>query len=331
MKIFGEELIFKPIIPLTTMIVFTSILLLIVILNRKHIIVRIIILALLFIISQRPMLLNGEDITYNLDLDIIFVIDNTASMNAIDVNNDTRMKAVINDCKNIMDTFPGSSFAVITFGNYAQVRAPFSNDNGLINGIIDTLKVIDPIYGAGTTLDLPFDSIKKFLESSQEKEKHKRILFFMTDGELTNQEKLSNNFSKYNSIKDMIDNGAVLGYGTEKGAKIRIVDSVNQSTITDSEGYLLENVRGSKSLAISKMDEKNLKDLAASLSLDYYHMTNTSVLSNKLMEIRDEAIENEEDTEYSNKDLYYYFSFALLIVLLYELFYYRRREQWRRK
>ena len=40
------------------------------------------------------------------------------------------------------------------------------------------------------------------------------------------------------------------------------------------------------------------------------------------------AQKNRDDTEYSDKDLYYYFSMALLVFLFLELLYYRRNEQW---
>lgn len=324
---FMDEIIFRPIIPMSTMIPFTIVMLVIVFLNRRHIINRIIILILLLIISQRPMLLNGEDLTYNLDLDILFVIDNTVSMNAVDVNNDMRINAVSRDCKYIMDSFPGSNFAIITFSNYAQVKVPFTNDAGLVNSVIDSLKVVEPTYANGSTLDLPYDYMKTLLSSSKEKEDHQRIVFFISDGELTSGDQDLTNLSKYNDIKELIDNGGVLGYGSVEGGKIKILDSINIKSITDSNGFLLDKSKSPYVAAISKMDENNLKNLAGSLSLEYFHMTNSNVLNNKIEEIRRGAVEKEEDTDYSNKDLYYYFSAGLLVVLLYELYYYRRREQ----
>jgi len=44
-------------------------------------------------------------------------------------------------------------------------------------------------------------------------------------------------------------------------------------------------------------------------------------------EIKDKAIQDEEDKEKMDKDIYYYFSGALVVLLLFELFHYRRNEQ----
>ena len=57
----------------------------------------------------------------------------------------------------------------------------------------------------------------------------KRILFFISDGEITSEEKLSS----FSSIKKYVDDGAVLGYGTSSGGKMKITDS-----LTKTENYI---------------------------------------------------------------------------------------------
>lgn len=322
-----NDLIFKPIVSLPIMLTFTIIMLVIVIINRKHIINRIIILGLLLIISQRPMLKNQAGLTYNLDIDLLFVIDNTASMNAIDVNNSTRLRAVSKDTKYIIDKLAGSSFGVITFGNFSQVRMPYSTDSSDIAEIIDSIKVTDPTFATGSTLDLPFDDMKTLLTSSKSKQDHYSVLFYISDGELTNEEKNNTNLAKFNELRDLIDDGAVLGYGDVNGGKIIIEDALAKRTLTDRNGFLLDKTRTPYEPAISKINESNLKELANNLSLDYIHMTNTSNINDKLERILKNATKDKEDTDYSNKDLYYYFSLSLLVFLFIELLYYRRNEQ----
>ena len=322
-----KDLIFKPIISLPIMITFTIVMLVIVIINRKHFINRMIILVLLLIISQRPMLKNKAGLTYKLDIDVLFVIDNTASMNAIDVNNDTRLKAVINDCKHVIDKLEGASYAVVTFGNFSQVRMPFTNDAGDIQEIISGIKITDPTYAVGSSLDLPYEDIKTLLTSSKDKEEHHTVLLFISDGELTTEEKNAMNLGKYKDLVDLIDSGAVLGYGDANGGKIRITESLAKKSLVDSEGYLLDKTKSPYQAAISKIDENNLKDLASNLSVDYIHMDKTSKINSLLDEIIKSATKDKDDTEYSNKDLYYYFSMTLLIFLFIELLYYRRNEQ----
>ena len=322
-----SNLIFNPMISLAIMIPYSLIMIVIIILNKKNIINRIIIILLILVISQRPMLKNQEDITFNLDLDVLFVIDNTVSMKADDVNNQTRLDAAKKDCLSIMEKYSGANFAVITFGNIAEVRYPFTSDMGIIKDVINRIKVIDPAYATGSVLELPYDFMKMFLESSKSKDKHQRIVFFIGDGELTQEDANNAKIAKYANLQELIDSGAVLGYGTVEGAKVKIEESVALKYVADSNGYLLDSTTNPPSIAISKINENTLKALATNLDLDYYHMTDISVLNDKLDNIKGEALDNEEEKEKLNKDIYYYFSGALVVLLLFELYYYRRNEQ----
>ena len=330
MSIFGfntNDLIFRPMISWGIMLPYAIIMLVLIILNRKGIIRRILILALIVIISQRPMLRDQEDIVFNMDLDVLFVIDTTVSMNAVDSRGTMRLESVKADCKSIMEAFHGSSFAVITYGNIAQVKYPFTSDAATIEDVIDRLKIIDPNYATGSTLDMPYEYMKMLLESSNEKEKHKSIVFFMGDGELTKSEQSGTNLDQYKDLQELIDSGAVLGYGTVEGGKVKITESIILDRLVDNEGYLLDASTTPSKVAISKLDENNLKTLATNLDLSYYHMTDYSDLKDKISEIKNQAVEDDEDEEKMDKDIYYYFSGALTILMLFELFRYRRNEQ----
>ena len=75
------------------------------------------------------------------------------------------------------------------------------------------------------------------------------------------------------------------------------------------------------------MDETNLKSVASNLEVEYVTMPDNTKLNSIAEEIIASAQKNRDDTEYSDKDLYYYFSMALLVFLFLELLYYRRNEQ----
>ena len=327
-----EGLIFKPIIPLSTMIIFSVILLVIIIINRKNIINRILILILLLIISQRPMLRDQDDVAYVLNLDVVFVIDTTVSMNSVDVNNGTRLDEVKKVSKNIMEEFPGSKFAVITYNNDAYIKYPFTDDYAVIEDVIDALKIVEPNYAIGSSLSLPTEYLKMLLESAESNsnlhdEKRRKIVFFMGDGELNNAEKINTNLDDYTGLESLIDNGAVLGFGTVEGGKIKITESIKMKNLVDSAGYLLDNSKKPPVAAISKMNEDNLRDLSSKLGIDYINENSTDLLNEKIKEIKNDVNEEEDEDEAKNdKDLYYYFSMASLVLLLYELFYYRRNE-----
>ena len=318
-----SKLVFEPIVSLSTMLTFGIIMLILVFLNRKHIIHRILIIILLVIISQRPMIKDVKDNIFNWNYDIVFVIDNTVSMNAMDVNGISRLNAVKRDCEKIIEDFAGAEFAVINFSNVAQLRYPMTKSSGKILDVIGKLKAIDPNYAKGSSLDLPFEYLKMVLESSKEKEERKTVVFFMTDGEIDSATASNLVLEKYKEIKSLVDSGAVLGYGSPDGSKIKITESVNMQYLVDAQGFLINSDNNSP--YISKLDENNLRILADNLGINYFHMTDYSVLESKIYDLKKDAYEKEEEYQIEKKvDIYFYFTGALTILLMMELYYYRR-------
>ena len=321
-----RNLFFNPIVPTINMIIYSVVLIIIVIINRKHIWNRLLIIILFFIITQRPMIKDVNNLLYT-NLDILFVVDTTVSMNAVDIDESTRLLKVKKDCLAIMDYFRGANFALITFNNYSAVKTPFTSDLVLLNDLIDDMDIIDPNYAVGSSLDMPYENMKNLLESSKNREDHKQIVFFISDGELTLKNKNNSDSDKYAELRELIDDGAVLGYGSTNGGKIKIEHSIDSSKVVDEDGFLLDKTKKIEEAAISKMNEQNLLYLKDKLSLDYYHMTKFSVLEKKLNKIKDNTVKSTGDDSYLDEDLYYYFSIPLLILLIYELFYYRRNEE----
>ena len=324
-----SSLIFKPIVPITIMSIFTFIMLVIVLINRKHIINRILILALVFLISQRPMIMEEEDSVYSLNLDVIFVVDTTLSMLAEDVKEETRIDLVKKICKDIVNTLPGSRFSIIAHHNAAFIKYPFSFDNAAILSVIDSIKIVEPNYSVGSSLSLPADYMKMLLNSSiittnKGMLKREKIVFFFGDGELNNTEKLQTDLTKYDGMDKLIDNGAVIGIGTTEGGKIVAKGSFNTDKYTGGGKYIIDY--STQKPAISKLNEDNLKQVATKLGIDYFNY-NSGKLTNKLAQIKDIS---EQETRHQKikkeNDIYYYFTFALMILLIYELYYYRRNE-----
>ena len=327
---FDENMIFKPIIPLSIMIPFTVILGIIVLINRKHVITRILILLLLLYVSQRPMLRDEDDVAYVSNLDVIFVVDTTVSMNAYNEKNVTRLDEVKKTIDYIMEELKGSKYSVITYNNDAYVKYPFTNDSAIIKKVVEGLKIIEPNYAVGSSLSKPAGFLEMLLESSMNsdeahEEKRSRIVFFMGDGELNNQEKMKTNYEEYNNLKDKINSGAVIGFGTTEGQKIKIMSSIRMEKLVDSSGNLLDNSVNPPVAAISKLNEDNLKLVADKLGVEYFKI-NSEKLDKKLEEIKNIKSEDEDDDAKNDKDLYYFLTFISLILMLYELFYYRRNE-----
>lgn len=309
---------FFPIIPIWIMIIVCSLLLLFVILKSKKKLIQIMIIILLFIINLRIMIPSNNSKILANNLDVLFVVDNTISMNAEDYNGkNTRLSAVKKDCKYIINRLNGARFSLITFNNTAKIVTPYTKDANLTKEAIDIIEPIDKLYAKGSSLNTPIKTIISSLESSKEKEDRIRIIFFISDGEITDESRLKS----FQEISKYIDNGAVLGYGTAKGGYMK-----SKSSYSDQEEYIKDYNNYNYEKAISKIDENNLKKIAKDINIEYINMEKQSKINNKLNEIEklaNSSIESNDKRTYD--DTYYIFVIPLLFLLLVEFNQLRRK------
>lgn len=317
-------MIVSPIIPIWLMTPICIAFIVIIIKNKSrkiNLITRLLITILLFVINLRIMIpTSNVEIMAN-NLDVLFVIDNTISMVAEDYKNNTpRLSAVKNDCKHIMNELSGAKFSVITFGDSSQIITPYTKDNNMTVEAIETIKIADPTYAKGSTLNVVLDDMKKVLSSSATKENRMAVVFFISDGEITSDEKLKS----FGELKKYVKNGAVLGYGTSKGGQMKVKYSYK-----DSAEYLEDRSTDEYPYpkAISKIDENNLKKIASDIGIDYINMSKQSNIDKKLKEIKKEVQNkiSDEDKKTSFEDIYYIFVIPLLLLVIYELINYKKK------
>lgn len=294
-----------------------------------NICIKVLIIILLFIINLRFMIPNGDGVAINSDLSILFVIDTSVSMRALDYNgNNERFEGVINDCCNILDEFSNCKFSIITFGDTAQKLIPFTADTDMVQAQLKTIRLEDDYYAKGSSMNLSKDILEKTLkdENQRQKDNSKFVVFFVSDGEITKEGEQLDSFA---NIGKYVSNGAVLGYGTSTGGKMV---SSGYADNPNSELYYIyyfdEESYESKT-AVSKLDEKNLKKIAADLGIDYVQMSKTSNINYKLNEIKKE-ISNSQASEQKisfYKDIYYYFAIPLVVLLIIDFIVQKRRMQ----
>ena len=82
-----------------------------------------------------------------------------------------------------------------------------------------------------------------------------------------------------------------------------------------------------KVTAISKIDEKNLKQVASDLNIDYIQMSKTSNIDYKLNNIKKQSYDSQTNEEKisSYQDIYYYFAIPLVILLIVDFVLKKRR------
>lgn len=247
------------------------------------------------------------------NVDIVFVVDNTLSILAEDYgeNNQRRIDGIKADCKYITEQFPGASFSVIAFGNNVQQMIPYTTDATMTVETIGTLHGGSQYHANGTSLNAVMSSMEKMLDDGRSNYK---ILFFISDGEIQSSEPLKS----YSGLNKLIDAGAVLGYGTEKGGPMKPVEYYVEESEWEYLTYYDDNFEKQK--ALSKIDEKNLRSIASDFGVDYIHMTNQSEIHSTIKDLQGKISDIEPtknmDSKEGYEDTYYWFVIPLLLLLI---------------
>ena len=315
-----------PMIPLLIMIpLCIGLLFLIIVFKSKNFIVEILLVVLLFFINLRIMLpLGGEgNVAVTNNYDVLFVVDNTLSMNAIDCNSGTRLEQAKKDAKYITEELNGARFSIVIMktrintGNNtfrtSYSLLPYTRDINLVNSTIDSMDVPNQFIAYGSNLNDSYEPIENAFKTSSEQEDRVRVIFFLSDGEITTGDSLIS----FSGLKKYVSSGAVLGYGTSEGSKIKVIDYY-----TGKESYLIDNTTYLGN-AISKIDESNLKKISKDLGVEYLHVKDDHDVRNityKLKSGIQAKITGEDKSKYN--DTYYFLLiplFGLLIYLFFDL------------
>ena len=257
------------------------------------------------------MIPTDEAIVIDNNFDILLVIDSTISMNAEDYNgNNPRLTGVINDCKYRLSKLSGSKFSIITFNNLPRTLIPYTED---VNLVIDAIHSIRPLareYARGSSLNTPRDAIISSLKPLKKDEKRKQFIFFISDGEITDNSTLTS----YSEIKKYVHGGAVLGYGTASGGKMK---SDYFSNSVNKDDYIYTTINGKREYGISKIDETNLKKIANDIGIDYIKMNSSNDIDYKIEELLNMLIVEPNEVELEHyDDIYYYFLIPLILLFI---------------
>lgn len=294
--------------------------------NIINIIIKVVIVILLFVINLRFMIPNGESVAINTDVNILFVIDTSVSMRALDYDgNKERFEGVVNDCCYIVDELSNCKFSIITFGDTTKKVIPFTTDTDMVQAELQSINLENDFYAEGSSMNLSKDILEKTLkeEKKRQNQNAKFVVFFVTDGEITKEEETLETFS---NIKQYVSNGGVLGYGTKTGGKM-----VSSAYADDpnSEFYYIEYFDDNYNYqtAISKLDEKNLKQIATDIGIDYIQMNKIANINYKINDIKQQISNSQTNEEKIStyQDIYYYFAIPLVILLIMNFIIQKRR------
>lgn len=290
---------------------------------------QIIAIVLVFLVNLRIMIPsnNVSSSSQTMDTYVLFVVDDTISMLARDYDGDTeRLTAVKKDCSDIIDELDGAKFAVISFNNNANLVSPFTNNSQYAKDVIGSLYPIEEMYAEGTSMNVSIDMMTDTLKRAREKADGNVVVFFISDGEITNEEKLKS----FKSAAKYVDGGAVLGYGTSEGGNMYV-----KSYYTDREELLEDTSSYPRKPAVSVIDEKNLKSIASDIGVKYINMNDSTNIDSTISKIKKESVSESKDGKVTGyADIYYIFAAMLVVVMVWEFVDIRRKSReidWRKE
>ncbi|MCR4694318.1 MAG: VWA domain-containing protein [Pseudobutyrivibrio sp.] len=321
-----QDFVFQPIFPVLPLAIIAGLILLWLIVNvtkkkgvarwEKTLRITIAILAVLLIIGidLRPMkeVSGGKNTVKNLD--VLFCIDTTMSMWALDPLQSgcgTRYDQLVETTNYIMDNLNGANFGLVKFENTSKIIAPFTSDVEDIKDAISVISMPSTFYSEGTSLNPAFIDMQTMISYSKKKENRKTMVVFISDGEVTNEEEMMD----FSPLAESIDIGAVIGLGSPEGGKM----------MTEYNDYIYDYTTHQD--AVSIPDTENLSRVAQMLGIEYiqpYNPSECDVMIEKAIAMSRDVEEDVEITVYD--DYYQYLLWPLMALLAVEVWFSIRRK-----
>ncbi|MCU1419859.1 VWA domain-containing protein [Mycetocola sp.] len=234
-----------------------------------HWLIRLGMVLLLFGLAMRPALpSNLQPPTASGDVDVYFVVDTTSSMAAEDYGpaGEPRLVGVRADIAEIASKLAGARFSLITFDAETVQRLPLTTDTSALVSGTEALNQEVTIYSAGSSISAPAGYLAERLAGDAEQYPDRtRVLFYLGDGEQTS----SRAPESFEPVRTFIDEGAVLGYGTQTGGRMRQFNGYDDNDAT--RPYITWFSDAGVQDAVSKIDEVALQSIATQLGVDYQH------------------------------------------------------------
>lgn len=291
-----NELVFNPLLPWAALIAITVVLVagcitlaVVTVGRRVQWAVRTLAVIVLALAFARP----GVPVTAVTErseaaLDVFVVVDVTASMVAEDWDGDSpRLDGVEADVTALMEQAPDARYSLITFAATSQTVLPLTTDDSAMRSALDVLRPEVTLYSSGSSITAARDHLVTRLERAAEaRPDSARVVFYLGDGEQTT----GDSPEPMDGIANLIDGGAVWGYGTSGGGRMQ--ETRGYWNDEDTE-YIVDPSTGSD--AVSKIDEGNLRTIADDMGVDYVHRTAGSSVSFDFPDV-DRVIEEREET-----------------------------------
>jgi len=285
---------------------------------------RCVLVLLLVAAALRPGLAGGSAQGASADLNVFFVVDTTSSIVAEDYGNGSpRLDGVRQDIRAIAQELPGARFAVLTFDSNAVVRMPLTTDTTALDTMVSVLEPQVTAYSKGSSVTIAGKLLAERLAAARTSHPERpRLVYYLGDGEQTSgkaPEGLKIDVA-------LIDGGAVLGYGTPGGGRMK--ESTGRGPGLDSGqdagngSYIQDRTSGGGRDAVSIIDEGRLRGIAAGLGIPYVHRSAGDPVAPMMQQASPGELQRTQDDPSlgGRTELYWIFAAAAFLLGLRETY-----------
>ena len=249
---------------------------------------RLAIVVVMTLAMAGPAIRGSEAISVS-NVEIYMVVDRTGSMAAedyqgkgpdgVDQAASTRLDGVRSDMRAVREAFPDSRFSIIALDNTAATELPLTRDTNAVDAWIGSLKQEVSAHATGSSLEVALPMLGQSLVQARNSEsKDIRLVYIFSDGEATDDgrgaQAADSAGISWKSLAGLVDGGAVLGYGTTEGGKMRSYDGSSSTGEHTQSDYIADGQGGQP--GVSKIDADELQSVATDMGLPYYHRTGGS-------------------------------------------------------
>ncbi|WP_218712742.1 VWA domain-containing protein [Arthrobacter sp. BF1] len=272
---------------------------------------------LVLIACARPGLVGASAPVANTELNVYFVVDVTPSVAAEDYNGKSpRLDGMKEDIRALATELAGARFSLLTFDSKASVTMPLTTDATALDTMTQVLTPKAVYISQGSSISVAKQLLAQRLAAAAKTHPERpRLVFYLGDGEQT----ADSAPEPFKENVELIDGGAVLGYGTAAGGKMREFSFSSGSP----GGYILDKSKNYQP-AISRIDEKALAGIAEQLQVPYVHREQPENISAALGKASPKAAASAPEGTDSRPgagrtELYWIFALAAFGVAAWEL------------
>ena len=196
---------------------------------------------------------------------------------------------------------------------------PLTSDASAVASYMDSFNRELSASSQGSSLNRPAAELAALLAKNKERHpQNLRAVFIFSDGETSNQEHWKSappgSEEDWDRVKEYVDGGLVIGYGTPEGAPMKVLRLGNSEAQSGGDdGYIHDLSQPGNPIAISKIDEAALQSVASRIGVDYVHSPDKSAIESHANTILEGATEIAEQRNMKDTYRYIIWPFALLL------------------